>query len=84
MSSYLNMEMGAIRRILKRAKRWHFVGDDIRPLKETRHIGKALSPDEKLGLLNIAASRPEWQTARWAAILALNTTMRACELKGLR
>jgi integrase len=84
MPSYLNMEMGSIRRILKRARRWHVVADDIRPLKETRNVGKALSEGEKTALLRIAESRPEWQTARWAAILTLNTTMRGCELKGLR
>jgi integrase len=82
--SYLNMEMGAIRRMLKRAKRWHIVADDIRPLKETRNVGKALAHEEKLKLLKLAGSRPEWQIARCAAILALNTTMRACELRGLR
>jgi integrase len=32
----------------------------------------------------LAATRPDWQLARCAAILALNTTMRGCELKGLR
>lgn len=40
--------------------------------------------DEKLRLLKVSASRPEWQTASWAAVLALNTTMRGCEVKGLR
>ena len=80
----VNMEMGAIRRILKRAKRWHLVAADIRPLKERRRVGRVLSHGEKLHLLRKAASRPEWQTARCAAILALNTTMRGCELKGLR
>jgi integrase len=29
-------------------------------------------------------TRSEWQIVRCAAILALNTTMRGCELKGLR
>src|SRR5258708_24282795 len=78
------MEMGVMRRILKRAKRWHIVSDDIRPLKEGRDYGRALAPEEKLKLLRIAGSRPEWQTALYAAILALNTTMRGCEIKGLR
>ncbi len=82
--AYINMEMGAICRILKRAKRWHLVAADIRPLKERRKVGRALSPDEKRWLLRVAESRPEWQIARHAAILALNTTMRGCELKGLR
>jgi integrase len=28
--------------------------------------------------------KPEWQSARLASVLALNTTMRACEVRGLR
>jgi len=45
---------------------------------------RALALEEKVRLLKIANSRPEWQTARLAMLLALNTTMRGCELKGLR
>jgi len=82
--AYVNMEMGVIRRILKRAKRWHLVADDIRPLRERREVGRALTPEEKVRLLATAGSRPEWRVARCAAVLALNTTMRGCELKGLR
>ena len=81
--AYLNMEMGALRRILKRAKRWHLVAEDIRPLKERREVGRALTHEEKVRLLRVAETRPEWQVARCAAVLALNTTMRGCELKGL-
>ena len=81
---YVNMEMGAIRRILKRAKRWHVVAEDIRPLKERRpEAGRALLHEEKLRLLKLAEAKPEWQVARLALTLALNTTMRGCELKGL-
>jgi integrase len=82
--AYINMEMGAIRRILKRAKRWHLVSSDLRPLKERRQVGRALTHEEKVRLLKIAESKPEWQNARLAQILALNTTMRGCEIKGLR
>lgn len=80
----VNMEIGILRRILKRAKRWHFVVDEIPHLPERCDIGRALSFEEKARLLRIAATKPEWETARLAAILALNTTMRGCELKGLR
>jgi integrase len=83
-SVYVNMEMGAIRRILKRAKRWHLLAEDIRPLKERREVGRAMAHEEKARLLRLAAARPEWQVVRCAATLALNTTMRGCELKGLR
>ena len=37
----VNMEIGVLRRMLKRAKRWHLVADDIKPLKEPRSIGRA-------------------------------------------
>jgi integrase len=35
-------------------------------------------------LLATATLKPEWETAYFAAILALNTTMRGCEIRGLR
>jgi len=80
----INMEVGVIRRILKRAKRWHLVGSDIRPLKEPRSIGRALTYDEKLRLLRIAGRNEEWHRARAAMSLALCTTMRGCEIKRLQ
>jgi integrase len=80
----INMELGIVRRILKRAKRWHFFQGDVPRLPERRDIGRALQPDEKLRLLKIAQSKPEWETAFLATVLALNTTMRGCEIKQLR
>jgi integrase len=80
----LNAELGILRRILKRAKLWARVADDIRPLKEPSTIGRALTEEEKLRLLKTAMARPEWETAYLAAILCLNTTARGCELKGLQ
>jgi integrase len=80
----VNMEIGILRRILKRAKRWHFVEDEVPRLPERRDIGRALQPEEKLRLLKVAQSRPEWETAYLASVLALNTTMRGCEVKQLR
>src|SRR5579859_178108 len=79
----VNRELDIIRGVLKKAKRWHLFADEIKPLPLRHSIGRALSYDEKLRLLKVAASRPEWQTAYWAAVLALNTTMRGCEIKGL-
>ena len=80
----VNRELDIIRGVLKKAKRWHMFADEIKPLPSAPEIGRALSYDEKLRLLKVSASRPEWQTASWAAVLALNTTMRGCEIKGLR
>jgi integrase len=79
----INMEVGVIRRILKRAKRWSVIADDIRPLKEPRSIGRALSFEQKVRLLHAADSKPEWQNARLAMTLALCTTMRGVEIKNL-
>ena len=80
----LNAELGILRRVLKRAKLWARVADDIRPLKEPSTIGRALTEEEKQRLLKTAVMRPEWETAYLAAILCLNTTARGCELKGLQ
>jgi integrase len=80
----LNAELGILRRILKRAKLWARVADDIRPLREPSTIGRAITEEEKQRLLKTAVMRPEWETAYLAAILCLNTTARGCELKGLQ
>ncbi len=80
----LNAELGILRRILKRAKLWARVADDIRPLKEPSSIGRALTEEDKQRLLKTAVMRPEWETAYLAAILCLNTTARGCELKALQ
>ena len=61
-----------------------FVADEVPHLPERKDVGRALAPSEKLRLLRIAASRPEWEIAYLASVLALNTTMRGCELKELR
>jgi integrase len=80
----VNRELDIIRGVLKKAKRWHLFTDEIRPLPVRQNIGRALGYDEKLRLLKVASSRPEWQNAAWAVTLALNTTMRGCEIKQLR
>jgi integrase len=80
----INMEVGVIRRMLKRARRWHQLGSDIRPLKEPRSIGRALSYEEKLRLVRAAGQNEEWQRAQAAMSLALCTTMRGCEIKRLQ
>lgn len=51
------------------------IADDVRPLKESRSVGKALAHEDRVMLLRIVATRPDWQVARCAAIVALNTTM---------
>jgi len=45
----LNAELGILRRMLKRAKLWARVADDIKPLKEPSTIGRALTEEDKRG-----------------------------------
>ncbi len=80
----INLELGVLRSVLKRAKLWHLFMDEIKPLPVHSQIGRAMTFDEKLRLAKTAAMRPEWQNARLAMVLALNTTMRGCEIKALR
>jgi integrase len=80
----INLELGVLRSVLKRGKLWHLFMDEIKPLPVHSQIGRAMTLDEKLRLAKTAAMRPEWQNARLAMVLALNTTMRGCEIKALR
>jgi integrase len=80
----INRELDIIRGVLKRAKRWHHFSEEIHPLPVRQNIGRALTYEEKVKLLRRAATRPEWHTVACAARLALNTTMRGCEIKEMR
>lgn len=59
----INMEVGCLRRILKKARLWNMVGADIKPLKEPESIGRALTFEEKTRLFKTASQKPEWETA---------------------
>jgi len=61
----VNMELGILRRILKRARLWARVSEDIRPLPERHNVGRALSYKDKVRLRKSAESKPEWNIARW-------------------
>jgi integrase len=80
----INLEVGLLRRVLKHFKHWGRLADDVQLLPETPKEARVLTPEEKQYLQEVAASNPAWQVARCAAVLALNTTMRGCELRGLR
>jgi site-specific recombinase XerC len=70
-SATLNAELGILRRIMKRARLWARVADDIRPLREPSTIGKALTEQEKQRLLKTAVMRPEWERPSWPRFSAL-------------
>ena len=79
------METGVLRRMLKRAKVWNAISEDVKALPEDRGaVAKVLPPDLKRKLFETAASRPEWMVAHCAAVLAVSTTCRGVEIKNLR
>jgi integrase len=81
----VNLEIKVLRQILKRHKLWSRIADDYkRMIENTRGPGRALSEEEEKRLFSTARSRPGWEAAYYAALLASNTTARGCELKGLR
>lgn len=80
----INLEVGLLRRIMKRYRQWARLADLVENLPERSYVGRALEEDERKKLLAVASTNPRWLTAYCAAVLALNTTMRKCELLGLR
>jgi integrase len=81
----INMELTCVRLILKSARLWSRVADDLHPLREpSGGPGRALTADEEQRLWATASSRADWQVPYWCGMLAAHTTMRGCEIKGLR
>lgn len=81
----LNMEIGILRRIMKRAKIWSVVAEDVKMDREsTSGIGKVLTVEEKKILFETAAAKEDWRVVYCAAVLAVSTTCRGVELKHLR
>lgn len=81
----VNLEIKVLRQVLKAHKPWARIADDYSRLPEnTEGPGRALSPDEEKALFETAAQRGGWQAAYYAALIASNTTMRGCEIRGIR
>ena len=55
----VNLELGVVRGILKRAKRWHLIAEDVKPLPVRHDLGQALSHGEKVRLLKTAEAQAE-------------------------
>ncbi len=80
----INIEIGILRRILKRFRLWSLVGESYKPLPEPKNIGRALTAEQELKLFEVASSRPEWAVACWASLITANTTAGGCEIRNLR
>lgn len=81
----INMEVGVQRRMLKRAKVWSSISEDVRTFPEhARNIGRVLDAEQKTRLFQVAGCNPSWMVAHCAAVLAVSTTCRGVEIKHLR
>jgi integrase len=81
----VNMETGVLRRMLKRAKVWSAISEDVKALPERQEeVARVLPADLKRTLFETAASKPEWMVAHCAAVLAVSTTCRGVEIRNLR
>ncbi len=81
----LNMEVAVLRKMMKRAKVWAVVAEDVRLDRENAGtIARVLTAEQKTLLFDTAASNEEWMVAYCAAVLAVSTTCRGIELKHLR
>jgi integrase len=76
-------ELDILRGVLKRAGLWGRMSDRVNTPAPGDEIGKALTPDEMEKIAAAARQQPEWQIARLAYTLAVNTTMRPAEMKSL-
>jgi integrase len=78
----VNIEVQALRQIVKANKCWQHLDGEVHSLKERKGIGKALAPEEESRLLEECAKA---DSACYTAVtLALNTTMRKSEIRLLR
>lgn len=79
----INMEVSTLRMMMKAARLWGAVSEDVRMLPERRDVGKALTPDEEKRLLE--ACRKSSQPALYPAVVIFcNTGLRNAELRRAR
>ena len=79
----VNLELGVLRSILRRYRMWEPIAADVDFLKESPSPGRALTVDEEILLLN-AAAKSRCRSLYPVLMLAVNTGMRASEIRGLK
>jgi integrase len=79
----INLEVGTLRAILRRAGVWSLIQTDVRMLRERDDAGKALTEEEEKRLL-AECLQSRSRALYPAVVLALNTGLRYGELAGLR
>jgi integrase len=81
----VNLETKVLRLLLTEAHLWTRFEPHFKPMREDRKgPGRALTAEEQERLFKAAMNEPNASAAYFAAVIAAETTMRGCELKGLR
>jgi integrase len=81
----INMDVGALSRVLRHFGLWRAIEERVRQLPETAsRIGRALTYEEQHRLLGVASGNPDWEPVYLAAVLAANTSLRPVEVKHLQ
>lgn len=79
----INIELGLIRQVMIHHRIWHSIAPDVKMLREREDVGRALTPDEEVGLL-AAAKRSTSRSLYPAVLLSIHTGLRNEELRLLR
>jgi integrase len=81
----INRELQIWSLILRKAKLWHRLAEDYRPLKtKASDIGQALTREQLRHLSEVAETNREWEAAFYGSVLAANTGLRGGEIKRLK
>jgi integrase len=85
-NTYNNLVLGATVRVLRFAKVWQRIRDDVTrlPERDNKPVARVLELQEKKRLFEVAKSNPNWTTSYAAALIATGTTARGGDLRGLR
>src|SRR5260370_5006577 len=78
----VNLELGVLRSILRRYRMWEAIAADVAFIKESASPGRALTHEEETTLLDVA-SKSRCLILYPVIMLAINTGMRASEIRGL-
>jgi integrase len=79
----INMEISTLRLMMKAARLWGAISEDVRMLPERRDVGKALAPDEEAKLFDACLKSPQ-PSLYTAVVIFCNTGLRNAELRRAR
>lgn len=79
----INMEVSTLRMMMKAARLWGAISEDVRMLPERRDVGRALTPDEEKKLFEACRKSPQ-KALYTAVVIFCNTGLRNAELRRAR